>query len=123
MRIELQRFLTQKLRLGEDVLTDTGDCSIRRIPTSRQAKGGITHEVTVEFPSVDLRDVVRGAAYNLAGHEDSGVRLEILHHLMANFKALNSASYRLRTKFKSCKRNIKYDDENNDLVLDFSRPE
>ena len=91
MRIELQKFLSVKLGLGEDVLADMAECSIRRIPAGRK-KSGIAHEVLVEFPTVDLRDVVRGAAYNLASHPDSGIRLEIPHHLMANFKALNTAS-------------------------------
>ena len=123
LRVELQRFLSQKLRLGEDVLSDAGDCSIRRIPAGRNNKNGITNEVTVEFPTVDIRDAVRGAAYNLAGIAGSGIRLEIPHHLMANFKALNSASYRLKKSFKECKRNIKFDDETSDLVLDFKTGE
>ena len=102
LRIDFQKFLSNRLRLGEDVLADTGNCSIRRILASKINKE-ITNEVTVEFPTVDLRDVVRGATYNLAGQEGAGIRLEIAHHLMANFKALNSASYRLKTKFKACK--------------------
>ena len=118
MRLELQKFMGSKLGLGEDVLVDVADCSIRRVPTGKK-KGGIEHEVVVEFPTVDLRDVVRAAAYNLANHPDSGIRLEIPHHLMANFKALSSASYQLKQKFPQCKRNMKYDDESTDLVLDF----
>ena len=118
IRIELQKFLSQKLRLGEDVLTDIKDCSIRRIPSGNK-NSPITNEVTVEFPSAELRDVVRGSAFNLAGHPEAGIRLEVPHHLMSNFKALNAASYRLKKKFSSCHRNIKYDDEHYDLVLDF----
>ena len=105
MRIELQRFLSQKLRLGEDVMADAGDCSLRRIPPAN--KNGIKHEVTVEFPTVDLRDVVRSAAYNLAGQPGAGIRLEIAHHLMPNFKALSSTSYKLKQKYPGCKRNMR----------------
>ena len=83
----------------------------------------IDHEVAVEFPTVDLRDVVRQSAYNLAGKTNCGIRLEIAHHLMANFKALNTASFKLKQKHSSCKRNIKYDDETLDLVLDFKLDE
>ena len=114
MRIELQKFLSQRLRLGEDVVSDMGDCSLRRIPPSKNST--IKGEVTVEFPSVELRDIVRGAAYNLAGMPEAGIRLEIPHHLMANFKALNAASYRLKQKYKDCRRNVKFDDEDMDLV-------
>ena len=42
---------------------------------------------------------------------------------MSSFKALNAASYRLRMKFKECKRNIKYDNDDFDLVLDFKTGE
>ena len=113
----LQKFLAQNLRLGEDVLADSEDCKVRRVP--RGANSTIRHEVAVEFPSVDLRDVVRQAAYNLAGMSGCGIRLEIAHHLMANFKALSAASYKLKKRFSDCKRNIMYDDESLDLVLDF----
>ena len=109
--------------LGEDVLMNLRDCSIRRIPSGTRRANSITNEVTVEFPTVELRDVVRGAAFNLAEHPEAGIRLEIPHHLMSSFKALNAASYRLRMKFKECKRNIKYDDNNFDLVLDFKTGE
>lgn len=123
LRVELQRFLSQRLRLGEDVVMDTINCSLRRIPAAPRKKNGIKDEVTVEFPSVELRDVVRGAAYNLAGQKEAGIRLEIAHHLVANFNALSSASFRLKNKHPNCKRNIKYDDENFDLVLDFKTSE
>ena len=118
LRIELQKFLTHRLRLGEDVIADTGNCSIRKIPSSKK-NTKIEHEVTVEFPSVELRDVVRGAAYNLAGQDEAGIRLEIPHHLMSDFQALNSASYRIKSKFRDCKRNVKFDDSCSGLVLDF----
>ena len=118
LRIELQRFLTHKLRLGEDVLSDTRDCSIRKISTGHKKQGNIVNEVTVEFPTIELRNVVRAAAYNLAGHPEAGIRLKIPHHLMANFKALNAAAYKLKSCYSGCKRNIKYDDELCDLVLD-----
>lgn len=79
----------------------------------------IAHEVVVQFPTVNLHDVVRGAAYNLAGEKKCGIRLEIAHHLMNNFKALSTASYKLKQKYPDCKRNIKYDDERCDLALEF----
>ena len=116
--VGLQCFLAKKLNLGEDILTEAGGCAIRRIPNNQRVSGGIKDEAMVEFPSVDLRDAVRAAAYNLAGQQ-AGIRLEVPHHLMNNFKALNTAAYRIKQKFPLCKRNVKFDDEINDLVLDF----
>ena len=45
--------------------------------------------------------------------------MEIAHHLMSNFKALSSASYKMKKKFPTCKRNLRYDDDELNLVLDF----
>ena len=118
---DLQKFLAMKLRLGEDVIADAEDCLIRRIPKGPNSK--IEDEVSVEFSSVELRDVVKSAAYNLAQERNAGIRLEVAHHLMSNFKALNRASYRLKQKFSACKRNVRYDDERLDLVLDFKPSE
>ena len=117
MRIGLQRFHSQRLGLGEDVLSDMVECSLRRIqPSKKNGPSGLAHEITVEFPTVDLKYVVRGAAYNLAGRSDAGIRLEIVHHLMSNFKALSSASHKLKQRYPTCKHNIKYDNEEMDLV-------
>lgn len=109
-------FLASKLRLGEDVIADAEDSHIVRVPAG---KGVVKHEVVVEFSTVDLRDIVRRSAYNLAGESNTGIRLEVPHHLMKNFKALEAASYKLKQKYKGLKRNIKFDDEVCDLALEF----
>ena len=115
--VALADFLQDKLYLNEDVVEQVNECTIRKIPKGRDSK--MKHEVSVEFPSVEIRDVVRSAAFNLADQPDAGIRLEIAPHLMSDFKALSNASYRLRQKFPGCRRNIKYDDECCNLVLDF----
>ena len=102
MSVELQRLLATRLRLGEGVFSDVGRCSIRRNPVGQ--RGRVKYKTTVEFPSVELRDVVKRAAYNLAGQDRAGMRLEIAHHLMANFKALNAVSCKLKKKFPNCRR-------------------
>ena len=122
MKNAVLTFLTGKLRLGEDVIADAEESHIARVPAG-PIKGKIRHEVVVEFPSVDLRDLVRKSAFNLAGDPGSGIRLEVPHHLMKNFKALESASYKLKQKFSNIKRNIKFDDERCDLCLEFKLSE
>lgn len=118
MKTAVLTFLTGKLRLGEDLIADAEDSHIARVPAGL-IKGPIKHEVVVEFPAVDLRDIVRKSAFNLAGDRNSGIRLEIPHHLMKNFKALEAASYKLKQKFKDLRQNIKFDDESCDLSLEF----
>ena len=123
MKSAVLKFLANKPRLGEDVIADAEECHIVRVPMAgkgpNQLKNQIKHEVVVEFPSVDLRDIVRRSAYNLAGDRSAGIRLDVPHHLMKNFKALESASYKLKQQYPSLRRNIKFDDEVCDLVLEF----
>ena len=73
----------------------------------------------MEFSSVEVRDIVRRAARELAGDPQSGIRLEIPQFLQPNLKALESVSYALRRKHPGMKRNVKFDDEKMNLVLDF----
>ena len=117
IRASVGRFLSDKLKLPEEVVEEAAASKVARVPASSKSK--VTCEVTVEFPSVHLRDIVRKSAFNLAGDREAGIRLEIPHHLMNNFKALEAASYRLKLKHENLKRIIKYDDEMMDLVLDF----
>ena len=117
LRASLVDFLRNKLKLGEEEVAEAESVDIRKIPRSQNSK--IVNEVAVDFHSVELRDVVRAAAFNLAPFPNCGIRLEVAHHLMNNFKSLSTASFKLQKRFPLCKRNIKYDDERCDLVLDF----
>ena len=63
--------------------------------------------------------MVRSAARELAGDRQSGMRLHVPGHLEPNFKALERLSYALKQRFQTLKRNIKFDDANMDLRLDF----
>ena len=110
-------FLKNKLKMGPEAIEEAGGCIMRKVPKSRSATmdgGGI-----VEFPSIELRDAVRSSAYNLAGDRGSGIRLEIPVHLMNNFRALNQAGYRLKKKHPNCRRNVKFDDETCDVIMEF----
>ena len=95
-----------------------GRITARRVPFGPKAR--YKHEIIVVFDSVEARDVVRGAATNLAGRgPDYGVRLEVPNHLRSAMKALQTLSYELRQRNPQARRNILYDDEAQDLVLDF----
>ena len=110
-------FLHDRLKLDEGMLTPKDKFAVRRI--AQVLRSTIKDEVCVVFPSMELRDIAKGNAFNLAGDKAAGVRLEISHHLRKFFQALQTASYRLRKKFTECKRNVRFDDEKADLVLDF----
>ena len=80
----------------------------------------IEHKVTVLFSSVQVRDAVRRGAKELAGDRDAGVRLEIPYSMQSSLKALESVSYHLKQKHPKIRRNIKFDDDEMSLVLDFN---
>ena len=73
----------------------------------------------VTFGTVEIRDIVRRAAKELGGDPGAGVRLEIPQFLQSSLKALESVSFALKKKHPNTRRNIKFDDERMDLVLDF----
>ena len=62
---------------------------------------------------------MRRAAKELAGDDAAGIRLEIPRGLQDSLKALEAVSYALKKKNPGLKRNIKFDDDCLDLVLDF----
>ena len=73
------------------------------------------------YQSVEVRDAVKRSARNLAGKgQDYGVRLEIPNSMKSAMAALQSVSFELKQKFPEAKRNVLYDDESMELVLDFA---
>ena len=112
------KFMTEKLMLDETTVRCLGDFRVERVPFGPKTRH--KNEMMVVFQSVEARDVVRSAATNLAGSgPDVGIRLEVPNHLRAAMKALQLLSYDLKGKYPNIRRNILYDDETLDLVLDF----
>ena len=108
-------YFTGPLMMEGGIEDDVPGFEIRRV---RSAKGKRAHEVIITFPDVETRDAVRSAAPRLAGKKDMGMRLEIPEALRPSLRALDSTSYLLKQTNPLLKRNIKYDDEVMDLVMD-----
>ena len=117
LKTGLREFLRGRLRLDASFLSDMGNVSLKRVACGPRSK--IKNEVIVVFSSTEVRDTVRGSARQLAGHADAGIRLEIPHALQPSLKALEAVSYRLKQNYPDVRRNIKFDDLEKDLVLDF----
>ena len=118
LKAGLRDFLKGKLKLDAAFLTDMGNLSIKRVACGPRSK--IRDEVIVVFSSPDVRDAVRGSARELAAHPEAGIRLEIPHSLQPSLKALEAVSYKLKQKYPDIRRNIKFDDQEKDLILDLS---
>ena len=114
--------MREHLRLEPAQIECLGPYSVRRVPFGPAAR--IKNEVIVTYQSTEARDVVRGAARNLAGKSSEyGVRLELPNHLKSAMSALQSVSYDIRQKYPSSRRNVLFDDSTMDLVLDICTAE
>ena len=72
------------------------------------------------FGTIEIRDKIKRAAKELGGEVGHGIRLEIPYSLQKSLKALEALSYNLKKKHPRIRRNIRFDDLEKDLVLDFN---
>ena len=71
------------------------------------------------FESREVRDAVRASSKNLAGcRVKAGIRLHIPGFLSTNFKLLENLGYQMKSASAGVRRVVKFDDENQDLMLD-----
>ena len=71
------------------------------------------------FESREVRDAVRASSKNLAGCAvKAGIRLHVPGFLSTNFKLLENLGYQMKSAAGGVRRVIKFDDENQDLMLD-----
>ena len=94
-----------------------GPLKLQRVPYGPRSKQ--RNEMLVQFQTIEARDIVRGAASNLAGcGPEVGIRLELPNHLKTNMKALQQVSYEIKQKHPTSRRNVLFDDDVMDLALD-----
>ena len=123
-REALEEYLTGKLKISRSSLGTLGldRSKMERVPYGPKSK--FKNEMVVWFPTVEARDVVKGAARNLAVFDqDHGVRLELPNHLKSGMQALQAVSYQIKKKNPAAKRNVLFDDSVMDLALDFTTGE
>ena len=115
---QVRAFMTDHLKLSQTFMESVGDIKASRVPSGPAAK--VKDEVVVAYQTTDIRDAVKSAARNLAGKgSDYGVRLELPDHLKSAMKSLQAVSYEIKKKYPLARRNVLFDDETMDLVLDF----
>ena len=112
-----RKYFREVLRLDERFIDDLGPLSVQRIPSGPGSE--IQGEAVVSFTSVDARDAVKGAARNLAGRgQDYGIRHEVPNHLKSSLKSLHTLSYNIKQRHPDARRNVLFEDETMELVLD-----
>ena len=117
LQSSLGSYLLGKLGLSQEDVNGIGQIMYKKCHARTASK--IKKEFIVTFESSEARDLVRAAAYNLTGEPGWGMRLHIPGHPEPNFKVLENLSYLLKKKHQSLRRNIKFDEPNMDLMLDF----
>ena len=117
-REALDAFLVEKLRLDRDfVRQEVGEVAMKR---TREPRNKNKNEFVITFETKQVRDAIKAAAPNLANfRESAGMRLHIPDHLQKEFHALMNLSYDLKKKHPGLKRNIKFDEDDGGLFMDF----
>ena len=84
----------------------------------------IRNELIVTFAKREQRDTVKSYARELAAAKGTaGLRLEVPDHLKGHHKILEEHAYAMIELYgKEVKRNIKFDDRANDLMMDIRLP-
>ena len=98
----------------------TGSARNRDVMGKEQAAQKVKDEVVVIFDSVRERDDIRSFAKNLE-KKGRGLRLEVPDHLWPSFRVLQELAYELKQKNAKLRRNVLFDDVNQDLKMDFSQ--
>ena len=113
----VRKYLRDFLLLDDQFVDDLGPMHVQRIPSGPGAR--IQKEALVSFTSVDARDAVKGAARNLAGRgQDYGIRHQVPNLLKLVLQSLHTLSYNIKQRHPDARRNVLFDDESMDLVLD-----
>ena len=114
----VKNYMSEHLGLTDEFIESLGHFKAVRVPAGPSAK--VQGEAVVTFSSTEARDAVKSSARNLAGKgQDFGVRLEVPNHLKSSLSALQAASYEIKQKHSQARRNVLFNDDCMDLVLDF----
>ena len=118
----VRRFFIKLMLVPTQLATSVKIDNIRHADQAKNSK--ITSEVVVEFADVDSRDSIKSYASGLAVAKGAaGLRLDIPPCLKGSFRVLNEHGTSIVKIYgKEVKRNIKFDDTNQDLMMDIKLP-
>jgi hypothetical protein len=110
-------FVEDNLETDAAIIEALPATAFRRPPTNRNST--VKEEVVVVFRTLEDRDYLRSLSYRLAGKQGVSMRLELPNHLLGQHRVLGKAGQKLRSSNAGSRTNVKYDDDNLRLVLDF----
>lgn len=118
----VRKFFVKQMQVPTSVAATVKLDNIRKADQARNSR--VVSEVVVEFADVEARDTIKSYASGLAAAKgEAGLRLDVPPCLKGSFKVLNEHGYAMvRIYGKEVKRNIKFDDTNQDLMMDIKLP-
>ena len=118
----IRRFFVDMMAVPPSVANAAVIDTIRPADQARNSK--IRAEIIVTFADVETRDALKSYASGLASAKGAaGLRLDVPPCLKGSFKILNDHGMAMMNIYgKDVKRNIKFDDRNQDLMMDLKLP-
>ena len=120
----IKKFFQTNMRVPAS-LTNTLNIDTVRRAVEQPARSKIRSEIIVTFAEREERDTVKSYARELAYMGGmASLRLEIPEHLKGHHKILEEQAYAMIELYgREVKRNIKFDDRANDLMMDIKLPQ
>ena len=117
----LRQFAKNYLDMTDEEFASYEIISITKCRHLPQAR--IQSEYSVQFASINERDLFRSYAPRLQRHQRSaGMRLALPDFLVSPFKTLEHEAFRIVQRRPGTKRNLRFDDANRAIVLDVKLP-
>ena len=119
----IRQFFKIKMRVPETFADEVNIDTIRQA-VEQPARSKIRQEFIVTFADRESRDTVKSYARELAHFKGAaGLRLDIPDHLKGFHKVLEEHAYAMINLYgKDVKRNIKFDDRSENLMMDIRLP-
>ena len=118
MEEAFRKFLRERLLFDEQFIEEElGEVQFTRF---RNPRSKVKDEYIVTFECKEIRDAIKAAGPSLAGvGVEAGMRIHVPNHLKRDLDVLLSLSFQMKQKHANLRRNVKMDDSNLGLVLDF----
>ena len=119
----IRTFFKNKMRVPEHLADNVNIDTIRQA-VEQPARSRIRSEYIVTFADRESRDTIKSYARGLAESKGmAGLRLDIPEHLKGHHKTLEEHAYSMIDLYgRDVKRNIKFDDRTESLMMDLKMP-
>lgn len=119
---EFQIFLRDCLQIPDGEILREQVETVRRFRGTRFSRS--RHEIMAIFSDAETRDFVLSHAKNLAGNANAGIRIDVPQHLIGIKRTFDEYGYILKGELGvGFKRNVRFDDTNETLVMDIYYPQ